>query len=257
MSVWTDAAVTAALALATGAGAEDVAYTNITTDTRTLKPGDLFVALRGPNHDAHDFLGQAAASGARAAVVERIPDGAPTTLRYHIVPDALEALGRLGRFHRHRIHARVCAVTGSNGKTTTKDLLRAVLSARYRVHATTGNFNNLVGVPLTLLACPTGVEAVVAEVGTNAPGEVARIGGILEPDAAVITTISAEHLEGLGDLDGVLREETAILPWLPAGGPAVVPDEPVSLAERARELADNVRVVGFTERAGAGFRGEN
>jgi UDP-N-acetylmuramoyl-tripeptide--D-alanyl-D-alanine ligase len=255
MSAWTEAAVTAALAIATPADSDAVVYANVSTDTRTLAEGDLFVALRGPNHDAHDHLMDAASSGARGAVVERIPDGAPVKLRYHVVADTLEALGRLGRFHRRRVGARVCAVAGSNGKTTTKELLRLVLSTRYQVHATTANFNNLVGVPLTLLSCPAAAEVIVAEVGTNAPGEVARLGGIVEPDAAVVTNISAEHLEGLGDLDGVLREETALLPWLPAGAPAVVPDEPAVLAERARTLADNVRVVGFGERASAGLRG--
>jgi UDP-N-acetylmuramoyl-tripeptide--D-alanyl-D-alanine ligase len=252
---WSDAAVCAALALPTAPEEHGVVYGHVATDTRKLEAGDLFVALRGEKHDAHDFLAQAAAAGARGAVVERIPAGAPASLRYHVVPDSLAALGRLGRFHRRRVGARVCAVAGSNGKTTTKELLRAVLSARFRVHATQGNLNNLVGAPLTLLACPAAAEVVVAEVGTNAPGEVARIGGILEPDAAVITNISAEHLEGLGDLEGVLREETSILPWLPAGAPAVVADEPAVLAERARALTQNVRVVGFTERAVAGFRG--
>lgn len=210
MSGWTAAAVDAALGLATGRGGEDIEIADISTDTRRLKPGDLFVALRGEKHDAHAYLGQAAAAGARGAVVDHLPDGAPAELHYHVVPDTLEALGRLGRFHRRRIGARVCAVAGSNGKTTTKDLLRAVLGTTYNVHATRGNLNNQVGAPLTLLSAPEDAQVIVAEVGTNVPGEVARIAGILEPDAAVITNISAEHLEGLGDLDGVLREETSI-----------------------------------------------
>lgn len=253
MSQWTDAVVAAALALPTPAG-EAASYTAIETDTRTLREGALFVALRGLSHDAHAYLADAASRGARGAVVEHVPDGAPE-LRYYVVPDTLAALGRLARCHRRRLGVRVCAVVGSNGKTTTKDLLRAVLATRYRVHATTGNFNNLVGVPLTLLSCPRGVEVIVAEAGTNVPGEVARLAGILEPDAVVITTIAAEHLEGLGDLDGVLREETSILPWLPAGGVAAVPDEPEVLPARARALVDIVRVVGFSDRANAGFRG--
>lgn len=257
MSGWTAAAVDAALGLATGRGGEDIEIADISTDTRRLKPGDLFVALRGEKHDAHAYLGQAAAAGARGAVVDHLPDGAPAELHYHVVPDTLEALGRLGRFHRRRIGARVCAVAGSNGKTTTKDLLRAVLGTTYNVHATRGNLNNQVGAPLTLLSAPEDAQVIVAEVGTNVPGEVARIAGILEPDAAVITNISAEHLEGLGDLDGVLREETSILAWLAAGGPAVVPDEPATLAKRARKLAKNVRVAGFSDRAGAGYRGSD
>lgn len=255
MSAWTEAAVAAALGRGTEPGAHDIAYTGVSTDTRTLESGALFVALRGERYDAHAHLEQAVAAGARAAVVDHIPAGAPSRLRYHVVPDTLVALGQLARFHRRRVGARVCAVAGSNGKTTTKDLLRAVLETTYRVHATHGNYNNRVGVPLTLLACPADAEMIVAEVGTNVPGEVACIGGILEPDAAVITNIAVEHLEGLGDIDGVLREETSILPWLPAGAPAIVPDEPFVLAERARKLVKNVRVAGFTEHAGAGFRG--
>jgi UDP-N-acetylmuramoyl-tripeptide--D-alanyl-D-alanine ligase len=254
---WTDASVSAALALGTSAGAESSGYTAVSTDTRTLGAGSLFVALRGENHDAHDHLGAAAAAGARGAIVERVPDGAPEALRYHVVPDTLTALGQLARFHRRRLGIRVCAVTGSNGKTTTKELLRSVLGVRHRVYATPGNLNNLVGVPLTLLGCPAETEIVVAELGTNVPGEVARLAGIAEPDAAVITTVSAEHLEGLGDFDGVLREEASVLSWLPLHGAAVVSDEPAVLAEHARALHPGVRVAGFSDSADPEFHGSD
>jgi UDP-N-acetylmuramoyl-tripeptide--D-alanyl-D-alanine ligase len=247
--------VTAALGLGANAGGEDVAYGGVSTDTRKLQAGDLFVALRGEAHDAHAYLRQAAAAGATGAVVERIPADAPDTLRYYQVVSTLHALGRLARYRRRTLGAKVCAVAGSNGKTTTKDLLREVLSASYRVHATSGNFNNLVGAPLTLLAAPDDAEVIVAEIGTNAPGEIAQLAAIVEPDAAVITGISAEHLEGLGDLAGVLREETSLLPWLPAGGLAVVADEPAVLAERARQLRSEVVVAGFGEQASAAGRG--
>lgn len=246
--------MTAALGL--GARADDVSFVDVGTDTRTLRAGSLFVALVGDNHDGHDFLGQAAAAGARGAVVSRIPDGAPA-LRYYVVADTLTALGALARFHRRRSPARICAVTGSNGKTTTKELLRAVLATRHRVHATRGNLNNLVGVPLTLLDLPAEAEAAVIELGTNAPGEVARLSSIAQPDAAVVTNVSAEHLEGLGDLAGVLREETAVLPWLTANGPAVVPDTPVELPARARVLARRVRVAGLGADADADLRAED
>jgi len=255
MSVWTDANVSAALGLGAAAGGAAIVYTGVSTDTRTLSPGSLFVALRGETHDAHDFLGQAVQAGARAALVERIPDDVPPGFRCIVVRDTTEALGRLGRFHRRRIDARVIAITGSNGKTTTKDMVRTVMSARYRVHATAGNLNNLIGVPLTLLSAPLDAEVIVAELGTNVPGEVAQLTGIVEPDAAIITTISAEHLEGLGDLDGVLREETSVLPWLPRTGPAVVTDVPPELGERARDLASAVHVAGFSDRADPIFRG--
>lgn len=257
MSAWTHAAICAALGIGTDADADGAVYTGISTDTRSLEKGQVFVALVGENHDAHTYLQQAADAGAAAAVVHRIPDDAPDSLHYYVVEDTLRALGRLGRFHRRRMGWTVVAVAGANGKTTTKDLLRAALSQKYQVHATTGNLNNLIGAPLTLLAAPAGTEVVVAEVGTNTPGEVARLAGIVEPDHAVITSIAAEHLEGLGDLDGVLREETSILPWLSGHGLAVVPDDPPSLAARARALVSRVVVVGSGNDADAAYRAAN
>jgi UDP-N-acetylmuramoyl-tripeptide--D-alanyl-D-alanine ligase len=255
VSLWTEAAVSAALGL--GTAAADITFSAVATDTRVLPADALFVALVGEQHDAHNYLQQAAAAGARGAVVSRIPTDAPAELRYYLVPDTLRALGDLARFARQRSRARICAVAGSNGKTTTKELLRAVLSTRYAVHATRGNLNNLVGVPLTLLAMPADTEAAVIELGTNVPGEVGRLGSIVEPDAVVVTNVSAEHLEGLGDLDGVLREETAVLPWLPPHGIAVVPDEPAALVERARALSPATRVVGPSERADVDLRAQH
>jgi UDP-N-acetylmuramoyl-tripeptide--D-alanyl-D-alanine ligase len=254
---WTDATVAAALGVAAHRNAElerqgrsaTAAYANISTDTRTLGAGDLFVALRGETHDGHGYLAQAAAAGAVAAVVDGVPEGAPDGLLYYVVPDTLRALGRLARLRRRRLGARVCAVAGSNGKTTTKDMLHAVLSTRYRVHATPGNFNNLVGAPLTFFAAPDDAEIVIAEIGTNVPGEIARLAAMVEPDAAVITAISAEHLEGLGDLDGVLREETAVLAWLPPGAPAIVAEAPAALPQRARAIAPQTQVAGLGEGA--------
>jgi UDP-N-acetylmuramoyl-tripeptide--D-alanyl-D-alanine ligase len=255
MTTWSEAAVTAALGIAARAGDEGVVFSGVGTDTRTLQGGELFVALHGENHDAHDYLGQALDAGARGAVVHRMPANAPAELRYYQVADTLDALGRLGRARRRQLDARVCAVAGSNGKTTTKDMLRAVLSPAYRVHATQGNLNNLIGAPITLLRAPADTEVIVAEIGTNTPGELARLAGIVEPDAAVITGISAEHLEGLGDLDGVLREETSVLPWVPLGGVVIVADDPSTLAERARKLHPAVQVAGFSDRASADLRG--
>ena len=255
MSLWTEAAIAAALGLE--AGVDDLTFASVATDTRAMGAGDLFVALAGEHHDAHDLLDRAAAAGARGAVVARMPPGAPSHLRYYVVADTLRALGDLARFARRRSPARICAITGSNGKTTTKEILRAILATRHVVHATRGNLNNLIGVPITLLEMPAGTEAAVVELGTNVPGEVARLAGIVEPDAAVVTNISAEHLEGLGDLDGVLREETAVLPWLPAAGVAVVPDEPAAVAQRARASTSSVRIAGLSDRADADLFGEN
>lgn len=247
---WTDAEVRSALGLAPEPGAE-ATYDRVGTDTRALTQGSLFVALAGERFDAHDFLGQAAAAGATGAVVTRVPDDAPEGLRYYVVENTLHAFGRLARHRRRRLGARVVGVVGSNGKTTTKDLLRAALGARYRVHATQGNFNNQVGLPITLLAAPDDAEVLVLEMGTNEPGEIEILSRIAEPDAAIVTAIAEEHLEKLGDLDGVLREETAVLPALPPEGLGIVAEEPGSLPERAREMLGEarVRVAGFGDAA--------
>ena len=257
MSAWSDAAVAAALGVAASADGASVVFTGVSTDTRNLKGGELFVALRGEVHDAHAYLSQAREAGALGAVVDHVPEDAPADLRFYVVADTLEALGRLARCRRRQLSARICAVAGSNGKTTTKELLRAALAPKYRVHATGGNFNNLIGAPLTLLATPEDAQVVIAEIGTNAPGEIAQLAAIVEPDAAVITGISAEHLEGLGDLAGVLREETAVLPWVPLDGVVVVADDPPMLAERARRLHGSVAVAGLTDIADAELRGSD
>jgi UDP-N-acetylmuramoyl-tripeptide--D-alanyl-D-alanine ligase len=257
VSGWSEAAVTAALGVAARAGDDAAGYSGVSTDTRQLSGGELFVALRGETHDAHAFLAQAHAAGATGAVVDHVPDGAPEQLRYYVVPDTLAALGLLGRCRRRQLGPRVCAVAGSNGKTTTKELLRAALSPKYRVHATRGNLNNLIGAPLTLLATPDDAEVVISEIGTNSPGEIAKLAAIVQPDAAVITGISAEHLEGLGDLNGVLREETAVLPWVPLDGTVIVADDPPMLAQRAVVMHPRVRAAGLSARASAELRGTN
>src|SRR5690606_22104748 len=172
---------------------------------------------------AHQFLNHAVTAGARGLVVSRRPASvrAEGDVQWYVVPDTLVALGKLAQYRRRALGARVCAITGTVGKTTTKEMARAVLAPKYRVHATTGNLNNLVGTPLTLLAAPDDAEAIVVEVGTNAPGEIARLAEIVEPDAAIITSVAEGHLEGLGDLEGVLAEKTSLLSELRPGGVAL------------------------------------
>jgi UDP-N-acetylmuramoyl-tripeptide--D-alanyl-D-alanine ligase len=248
---WTTAEVRRALDLPQEHGDGDAPFEVVSTDTRALQPNSLFVALAGERFDAHDFLHQAREAGATGAVVSRVPDDAPDGLRLFVVENTLAALGRLARHRRRALDARVVGVVGSNGKTTTKDLLRAVLGARYRVHATEGNFNNQIGLPLTLLAAPNDAEVLVLEMGTNEPGEVAILSAIAEPDAAVVTAIAEEHLEKLGDLEGVLREEISVLDSLPDHGFGVVAEDPPALPERATGMlgAERVRVAGFGEDA--------
>ena len=247
---WNEAAVAEALQLSGGGVGEHV-FARISTDTRAIGEGDLFVALEGERFDGHDFLEQAATAGATGAVVRRIPPGAPVDLRYFEVPDTLVALGALGSYRRDRLDARIVGVVGSNGKTTTKDLIRAALSPRYRVHATTGNLNNRIGVPLTLLSTPEDAEVAVIEMGTNEPGEISTLTAIVRPDAVAVTSIGEEHLEKLLSVEGVLEEEISVLEGLAPDGVAFVAEEPASLPERAvAELgADRVRTAGLSEGA--------
>ena len=181
----------------------------ITTDSRNVAPGQLFLALTGENFDGHDYVAQAVEKGAAAVVVSRPMDEQALGVPVYLVPDTLVALGTLANHYRRAWGGPVVMVAGSNGKTTTKDLIHAALSQAMKVHATTGNLNNRIGVPLTLLSIPPGAEIAVVEAGTNLPGEVAILRDIMDPDISVVTSIGEEHLEGLGDLAGVLEEESA------------------------------------------------
>lgn len=237
---WTARRVAAALgAKWTG---PDHAFSAVSTDTRTLVPGALFVALRGERFDGHAFLEAARSAGAVAAVVER---GTPVDdLPVFEVDDPRDALGRLAHVWRRSLppETTVVAVTGSNGKTTTKEMIAAVLRTRFRVHATRGNLNNQVGVPLTLLAAPTDAEALVVEVAMNRPGEIARLTAIVGPDIAVITNVGPAHLEGLATVERVLEEKLAVVQGAHL---AVVGTEPAELGMRARALAPAVTVAGL------------
>ncbi len=214
----------------------------VSTDSRTMPAGALFVALRGERFDAHDFLPEAVAAGAAALVVEDSSRAAALGVPVYAVPDSLVALGALGRYRRRAWGKPVIAIAGSNGKTTTKDLTAAALRARFVVHATTGNLNNRIGVPQTLLALPDEADLAVIEVGTNIPGEVAILRDICEPDVAVITSIGEEHLEGLVDLAGVLREEIEIARGVEL---LIAPDAHPEVAEAARPLAPRTIVAGL------------
>ncbi len=246
---WTDARVREALGV--GGEAEDVAFHGVSTDTRAIEPGDLFVALVGERFDGHRFLDAAAQAGALGAVISDSSVSPPAGLGVYRVDDTLAALARLADYRRSRLDARFVGVVGSNGKTTTKELIRAALSTRFRTHATHGNLNNQIGVPLTLLRLPDDVEVAVIEMGTNQPGEIAVLTSIVRPDVAVVTSIGEEHLELLGDLEGVLREELSVVEGLAAGGKLFVAEEPETLPRRVRELVGRgrVRVAGFREGA--------
>ena len=222
-----------ARALGTGPrGGERLA--RISTDTRAVGAGDAFLALKGEKFDAHDFLADAVKKGATALIVSDATRAAGLGVHVYEVPDTLTALGVLGRYRRRAWGKPVIGVVGTNGKTSTKELLKAALGGAMRVHATTGNYNNLVGVPLTLFAIPLDADIAVIEMGTNQPGEVAALRAIVEPDVVVVTSIAEEHLEGLGDLAGVLAEEVSACDGVPL---AVVPSSQPEIEEAARPRA--------------------
>jgi len=195
----------------------------VSTDSRSLRAGDLFFCLRGATFDAHDYLAQAFEKGARAAIVDRPVESKGLTIR---VDDTLRALGDLAAAYRMTLPARVIGVCGSNGKTTTKEMIAHVLGKDRRVVKAQGSFNNNVGVPVTIFQADDRTESAVLEIGTNHPGEIAALGAIARPDIAVMVSVGAEHLEGLGSLDGVADEEMEIFRHLRSGGYGVVHDDP-------------------------------
>ena len=213
------------------------AFTGIATDTRTIPAGSVFVALRGEKFDAHEFLDRAVQAGAAALVVSRANSARTLGVPVFEVPDTLIALGQLGRFRRRAWKGTVLGITGTNGKTSTKELVRAALGSTRRVHATVGNLNNRIGVPLTLLALPDEAELAVIEMGTSEPGEIATLRAIAEPDIAIISSVAEGHLEGLGDLAGVLAEKASIADGVgTAIVPAAQPEIGSAVAKRARRV---------------------
>ncbi|HMI49168.1 MAG TPA: UDP-N-acetylmuramoyl-tripeptide--D-alanyl-D-alanine ligase, partial [Gemmatimonadaceae bacterium] len=221
-------------------------FSGITTDTRKIAKGNVFVALIGEKFDGHDYLRDAVRDGAAALVVSKAPKIDTLGVPIYEVRDTLVALGALANYWRRAWGKTIVGVAGSNGKTSTKDLLRAALGRSYNVHATTGNLNNRIGVPLTLLALPPEADLAVVELGTSLPGEVAILKDIAEPDIALVTSIAEEHLEGLGDLAGVLREEAAVYEGI---GVAIAPSAQPEIAKAARAKAKRVVVAGLDSNA--------
>jgi UDP-N-acetylmuramoyl-tripeptide--D-alanyl-D-alanine ligase len=220
------------------------AFGRVWTDSRTIAAGDLFVALVGATFDAHEFLEMAVASGAAGVVVSRVDATRDLGVPVYQVEDTLVAFGALGTFRRRAWNKPVVGVVGTNGKTSTKELILAALGAVLEVHATKGNLNNLIGVPMTLLATPDSAEIAVVEMGTNQPGEVPRLRAIVQPDLTVVTSVAEEHLEGLGDLAGVLREELAAADGVAV---AIVPSSQPEVVAAARTRAKRVVVAGLAD----------
>jgi len=216
--LWTAADAVAATG---GRTTTDWQANGVSIDTRTLQPGDLFVALKA-TRDGHDFVAQALAKGAAAALVTHRPDGLAADAPLLIVPDVLQGLERLGIAARARARARVVAVTGSVGKTSTKDMLRAVLSGQGKTHAAEASYNNHWGVPLTLARLPADADYAVIEIGMNHPGEIAPLARMARPHVAIITIVAPAHLEAFENLEGIAHEKAAIFDGLEPGGTAVL-----------------------------------
>jgi UDP-N-acetylmuramoyl-tripeptide--D-alanyl-D-alanine ligase len=240
---WSEIAVREALSLPPVSGRDPDTFASISTDSRAIQPGALFVALVGERFDGHDHLAGAAAGGAKAAVVRRGTAPVPGLASLE-VDDTLRAFGLLARARRRRLHAPVVAVTGTNGKTSTKEMLAAVLGTQYRTYATRANLNNLVGVPLTILEAPADTEALIVEAGANLPGEIARYREIIEPSITIVTNAVAGHLEGFGSLAGVVAEKLSLTDGVPL---AIVGVDPPQLAEAARSRAKQVRTAALRD----------
>jgi UDP-N-acetylmuramoyl-tripeptide--D-alanyl-D-alanine ligase len=244
--------------------------TRVTTDSRDVRPGDLFFAIKGGRFDGHLFVGEALASGAMAAIVQHDFQWAgplmETSAAAKIPPDAIlirventiGALGALGRYARLRLleALTVVAVTGSNGKTTTKSMIAHILQSRWKGRASIKSFNNNIGVPLTLLSVEPSDEFVICEVGTNAPGEIAELAHLVEPEVAVITGVSECHLEGLGSIEKIAEEKLSLLKSLRPGGCAILNhDQEVLQTALKRDRALNkIKKVTFGESPEADLR---
>ena len=198
----------------------------ISTDTRTLAAGDLFIALAGENFDGHDCLAKAAERGAaglliRADVAEKLamaPEGPPVIA----VPDTLKALGDIARDWRQRFPIPVVAITGSSGKTTTKEMAATIASRTRNILKTEGNLNNRIGLPLTLLRLRKNHELAIVEMGTNSPGEIAMLAAIAGPDVGLITNIGPAHIEGLGSLEAIREEKGSLFEVMAGRGTAIL-----------------------------------
>ncbi|KIF81931.1 UDP-N-acetylmuramoyl-tripeptide--D-alanyl-D-alanine ligase [Noviherbaspirillum autotrophicum] len=204
--------------------AADAKFDGVSTDSRAVSIGNLFVALRGERFDAHDFLNEVAAKGVAAMVVERVPEG--LAIPALVVPDTRVALGEIAAYWRRQFALPVIGVTGSNGKTTVKEMIASILAAAFgaeRCMATRGNLNNDIGVPLTVFRLNASYQAAVIELGMNHPGEIAQLAAIAQPTVGLVNNAQREHQEFMESVEAVARENGAVLRSLPENGTAVFP----------------------------------
>ncbi len=217
-ALWTSADAVAATG---GETTAEWTATGVSIDTRTIQPGDLFIALTDIR-DGHDFVAQSLEKGAAAAMVSHRPDDVASDAPLLIVADVLEGLGALGIAGRARTQARVAAITGSVGKTSTKEMLRTVLDGKGKCHAAEASYNNHWGVPLTLARMPVDSDYAIIEIGMSNPGEISPLSKMARPHVAMITTVAAAHLAAFDDLTGIAVEKAAIMDGLEPDGIAVL-----------------------------------
>ncbi|MFD1794366.1 UDP-N-acetylmuramoyl-tripeptide--D-alanyl-D-alanine ligase [Paracoccus aurantiacus] len=235
MTLWTSEDAVAATG---GNATRDWQANGVSIDTRTIRQGDLFVALKDVR-DGHDFVAQALEKGAAAALVSHVPDGVADDAPLLIVDDVLDGLEALGRAGRARMNGKVIGVTGSVGKTSTKEMLRAALAKQGRVHAAEASYNNHWGVPLTLARMPADTDFAIIEIGMSNPGEIAPLSKMARPHAALITTIAPAHIGAFGHIDGIAHEKAAIFQGLVPAGAAIIPTG-LSTTAILRQAADDV-----------------
>ena len=242
MTLWTAAEA----AEATGGRAQgDWTASGVSIDTRSLAPGDLFVALKDVR-DGHDFVAQALGKGAAAALVSRVPDDVTPDAPLLVVKDVLTGLQDLGRAGRARMTGKVVAVTGSVGKTSTKEMLLAIFADQGRTHASVASYNNHWGVPLTLARMPRDTEYAVIEIGMNHPGEIAPLSKMAKPHVALVTTVAAAHLEAFEDISGIAVEKASIFEGVVPNGIAVLnADVETSAILMAKALDCKLRNISF------------
>ncbi len=231
----------------------DAHFMGVSTDTRTLESGALFVALRGPNFDGGEFVAAAAKRGANGALVMRT---GTADIAQIVVADTLQALQKMALSWRANFDLPVVAVAGSNGKTTTKEMIASILSRAGACLSTRGNLNNHIGVPLTLMRLDTAHKSAVIEMGANRIGDVAELVGFIRPTVAVVTNAGAEHLEGFGDLDGVAKGEGEAYGTLGTHGTAIINADD-AYAGYWRGVARDCKVLTFGVRADADFSTKN
>ncbi len=245
--LWTSAE---AIAATGGQTTRDWQADGVSIDTRTIKPGDLFVALKA-ERDGHDFVKHALDKGAAAAMVTHRPADVPDDAPLLIVPDVLAALEQLGIAARARTKAKVVGVTGSVGKTSTKEMLRSALQGQGRTHAAEASYNNHWGVPLTLARMPKDTQFAVIEIGMNHPGEIAPLSKMARPHVVMVTTVAAAHLEAFENIDGIAVEKGSICEGLEPGGVAVLngdlPNTHILIAAAERAHA---RIITFGQNPG-------